>query len=168
MGGSRPLPLASTLFADGYEFSQDVELAVFDGRGEDEAGHGVAVGEQRLDKSFEVGEAGGGDLKKEVVAAGKVMALAYFFEGLYVIEDAMVVLAGAAHADEREDFESEGLAIDVDGVIAEDADLFHLLEAFARRGRREADAPGEFGQAEACAGLKLVEELSPMNIEQGR
>jgi hypothetical protein len=96
------------------------------------------------------------------------MALADFFQGLHVVEDAVVVLAGATHANEGEDFKSEGFAIDVDGVMAENADLFHLTKAFAGGGGREADAAGEFGQADAGVGLELVEELSPMEIKKCR
>jgi len=138
---------------------------VFDGGGEDEAGDGVAVGEECFDEGFEVGEVGGGDFEKEVVAAGDVVALADFFEGLHVFEEAVVVLAGAAHADEGENFEAEGFEVDVDGAGAEDAGLFHLLEAFAGGGGGEADAAGEFGEAEAGVGLELVEELSSVDIE---
>jgi len=159
------LAAAGALFADGGEFSEDVEIAAFYRGGEDEAGNGVAVREQRLDESFEVGEVGGGDLEEEVVSAGEVVAFADFFEGLDVVEEAMVVLAGAAHADEGEDFEAEGFAIDVDGVAAEDSDLLHLTEAFGSGGGGEADAAGEFGEAQAGVGLELVEELSTMNID---
>ena len=141
---------------------------MFDGRGEDEAGDGVAVGEKGFDESFEVVEAGGGDLEEEVVAAGEMVALTDFFEGLHVVEESVVVLAGAAHADEGEDFEAEGFAIDVDGVVAQDAGFFHLLKAFAGSGGREADAACEFGEADAGVGLDLVEELSTMNIEESR
>ena len=118
--------MSAARFADGSEFAEDGEFAVFYGGGENEAGDRVAVGEKGLYEGFEIGEVGGGDLEQEVVAAGEVMALADFFQGLHVVEEAMVVLAGATHADEGEDFESEGFAIDVDGVSAEDADLFHL------------------------------------------
>ena len=138
---------------------------MFDGRGEDEAGDGIAVGEECFNESFEVGEVGGGDFEEEIVAAGEVVALADFFEGLDVVEEAVVVLAGAAHADVGEDFEAEGFAIDVDGAGAEDAGFFHLLEAFAGGGGGEADAAGEFGEAEAGVGLELAEELSSMDIE---
>ena len=126
---------------------------MFDGGGEDEAGDRVAVGKECLDEGFEIGEVGGGDFEEEVVTAGQVVALADFFEGLHVVEEAVVVLAGAAHADEGEDFEAEGFAIDVDSAGVEDTGLFHLLEAFAGGGGGEADAPGEFGEAEAGVGL---------------
>jgi len=129
---------------------------VFDGGGEDEAGDGVAVGQQSFDQSFEIGEACGCDFEEEVVAPGEVVALADFFEGLHVVEEAVVVLAGATHADEGEDFEAEGFAIDFDSTGAQDAYLFHLLEAFAGGGGREADAAGEFGKAEAGVSLKLL------------
>jgi len=138
---------------------------VLDGGGEDEAGDGVAVREERFDEAFEVGEAAGCDLEEEVVAAGEVVALANFFQGLDVVEKAVIVLAGAAHADEGEDFEAEGLAIDVDGVAAEDSDLFHLPEAFACGRGREADASSELGEADARVGLELVKQLSSMNVE---
>jgi hypothetical protein len=157
---------AGTPFANGGEFAEDVELAVFYGGGEDEAGHGIAVGQEGFDEGFEVGEVGGGDLEEKVVAAGEVVALAYFFEGLHVVEEAVVVLAGATHADEGEDFEAEGFAVDVDGVSAEDADFLHLTETLTGGGGREADAAGEFGEAEASVGLELMEELSPVNIKK--
>jgi len=113
---------------------------VLDGRGEDEAGDGVAVGEKGFDEGFKIGEVGGGDLEEEVVAAGKVVALADFFKRLHVVEEAVVVLAGATHADKGDDLEAKGFVVDVDCVSGEDADLFHLTEAFASRGGREADA----------------------------
>ncbi len=128
---------------------------MFDGRGQDEARDRVAVGEERFNEGFEIGEGGGGDLEEEVVAACEVVALADFFEGLHVIEEAVIVLAGAAHADEGEDFEAESFAIDFDSAGAEDADLFHLTKAFAGGGGGEADAAGEFGEAEAGVGLQL-------------
>ena len=159
---------AGAFFAYGGESAEDVEFAVFDGGGEDEAGDGVAVGEEGFDEGFKVGEGGGGDLEEEVVAAGEVVALADFFEGLDVVEEAVVVLAGAAHADEGEDLEAEGFAIDFDSTGAQDAYLFHLLEAFAGGGGREADAAGEFSEAEAGVGLELGKELSSMSIEQCR
>jgi hypothetical protein len=152
-------------FGDGGEFAEDGEFAVFDGGGEDEAGDGVAVGEECFNEGFEVGEVVGGDFEEEVVAAGEVVALADFFEGLHVVEEAVVVLAGAAHADEGEDFEAEGFAIDVDGATAKDAGVLHLTEAFSGGGGREADAAGEFGEAETGVGLELVEELSPVDVE---
>jgi hypothetical protein len=136
------LTAAGALFADCGEFAEDVEVAAFDGGGEDEARDGIAVREQRLDESFEVGEGGGGDLEEEVVAAGEVVTLADFFEGLHVVEEAVVVLAGAAHADEGEDFEAEGFAIDFDGAGTKDSDFFHLTESFAGGGGGEADAAG--------------------------
>jgi len=141
---------------------------VFDGRREDEAGDGIAVGEKCFDEGFEVGEVGGGDLEEKIVAAGEVMTLADFFKSLHVVDEAMVILAGAAHADEGEDFEAEALAIDVNGVVTQDSNFFHLLKAFAGSGGREANAAGEFCQAKAGVGLKLMEELSSMNVEESR
>jgi hypothetical protein len=163
-----PKLAAGALFADGGEFAEDVEFTVFDGGGEYEAGDGVAVGEEGFDEGFEVGEIGGGDFEKEVVAAGEVVALADFFEGLYVIEEAVVILAGATHADEGEDFEAEGFAIDFNRAGAEDSNLFHLLEALAGGCGREADAAGEFGETEAGVGLELGKELSSVDVEERR
>jgi hypothetical protein len=50
------------------------------------------------------------------------------------------VLAAAAHADEGHDFQAQRFAVDFDGVAVQDADLFHLLEAFGGGCGREADA----------------------------
>ena len=88
------------------------------GRREDEAGDGIAVGQQGLNQGLEIGEVGGGHLEQEVVAAGEVVALADLFEGLDVFEQAVVVLAPATHADEGEHFEAEGFAVDFEGVAA--------------------------------------------------
>ena len=156
---------ARSLFAHGDEFAKHGEFAVFDGRRENQAGDRVAVGKQRFYEGLEVGEAGGGHFEKEVVAAGEVVALADFFEGLHVFEEAMVVLAGTAHADEGEDLEAEGFAVDLCGVAVKDADLFHLLEAFAGCGGRQANAARHLGEAETGVCLKFVEELSSMNVE---
>jgi hypothetical protein len=156
--------VAGALFAHGREFAEDVQFAVFYGRGEDEASDGVAVGKEGFDESFEVGKVGGGDFQEEVVAAGEMVALADLFEGLDVVEEAVVVLAGAAHADEGEDFEAEGFAINFDGAGAEDPDFLHLTKAFAGGGWGEADAAGELGEADTGVSLELGKELSSMDI----
>ena len=158
------LAAAGAFFAYCGEFAEDVQLAVFYGGGEDEAGDRVAIREEGFDEGFEVGEAGGGDLEEEVVAAGEVVALADFFEGLHVVEEAVVVLAGAAHADEGEDFKAEGFAINFDGAGAEDPDFLHLTKAFAGGGWGEADAAGELGEADTGVSLELGKELSSMDI----
>jgi len=124
----------------GGEFAVDRILAAFDGRGQDQAGDGIAIRQQGLDKGLKIGHAGGGDLEQEVVAAGEVVAFAHFFEGLHVFKQAVIVMSAAAtHADEGHDFEAERFAINVDGVAVENADFFHLFEAFGGCGGREAD-----------------------------
>jgi hypothetical protein len=80
----------------------------------------------------------------------------------------VVVLAGATHADERENFEAESFAVDFDSAGAKNAGFFHLAEAFAGGGGREADAAGKFREAQARVGLKLMQELSSVDIEEGR
>ena len=165
LDGARHLWLSTALPGDRGELAEDGVPAVFDGGGEDEAGDGIAVGQEGFNQRFEVGEIRGRYLEQEVVAARQVVALADFFEGLYVVEEAMVVLAGAAHADEGEDFEAEGFAIDFDGIAAENADLFHLLEPFAGGGCGEADTTGELSEAEASVGLELMYELSSMEVK---
>jgi hypothetical protein len=153
------------LLGNGGELAGDRVAAAFDGGGEDEAGDRVPVGEKGFNEGFKVGHGGGGDLEEEVVAAGEVMALADFFEGLHVFNEAMVMLAGTAHTDEGHDFKAEGFAIDFDGVAGEDADLFHLLEAFGGGSGGEANAATQFGEREAGVGLELVEELSAVGVE---
>ena len=156
------------LLGDGDELAGDGEATALDGGGEDQAGDDGAVGEQGFNEGFEVGHGSGGDLEQEVVAAGEVVALADFFEGVHVVEEAMVLRAVAAHADEGEDFETESFAIDFDRVAAEDADLFHLAHALGSGGGGEADAAAEFGDAEAGVGLELGEELSAVGVHEGR
>lgn len=141
---------------------------MLDGRGQHKAGDGIAVWQQGLNEGLEIGESGGGHFEQEVVAAGKVMALADLFEGLDVLKQAVVILAAATHADEGEDFEAQGFAVDVDRVAAQDANFFHLLQALAGCGGGEADAAAKFGETEARIGLKFVEKLSSMRVKERR
>jgi hypothetical protein len=67
-----------------------------------------------------------------------VVALADLFESLHVFEQAVVVLAAAAHANEGHHLQSQRLAVDFDGITVHDADFLHLLEAFGGGGGREA------------------------------
>ena len=124
------------------ELAGDGEFAAFDGAGEHQAGDGVAVRKQGFNEGFEGVHAGGGDFEEEGVATGEVVALADFFEGLDEFHEAVIVGAVAGHADEGHDVEAEGLAVDVDGVSAEDADLFHLFEPLGGCGGGETDAAG--------------------------
>ena len=112
------------------------------GRGENKAGDGRAVGQERLDKGFEVGHVEGGDLEEEIVAAGQMMALADFFEGGEKFEESVVVGAGGTEADEGDDLEAEGFGIDAGGVAEDDAGVLKLAEALGGGGGREADAAG--------------------------
>lgn len=155
-------------FGDGAGFAGDLVGVALDGGGEDQAGDGIAVGEQGLDEGFEIVHGGGGDLEQEIVAASEVMALADLFESLHVIDEAVIVLAAAAHTDEGENAEAESFAVDLYGVAAEDAGLFHLLHALRDGGGREADAATQLSKAEAGVGLELGEELSSVFIEQRR
>ncbi len=94
-----------------------------------------------------------------------MVALAHFFQGLHIFEQAVVMLAAAAHADEGHHLQAQRLAVNFDGVAVQDAGLFHLLEALGGCGGREADAAAQFSQAEARVGLQLVEQLSSVAIE---
>jgi len=135
------------------------------GRGENEAGDGRAVGEKRLNEGFEVGHVEGGDLEEEVVAAGEVMALADLFEGGEEFEEAMVVGAGGSEADEGDDLEAEGFGIDACGVAKDNAGVLKLAKPLGGGGGGEADAARELGDGEAGVGLKFVEELSSTGVE---
>jgi hypothetical protein len=151
------LMAACAFFADGRELAEYSEFAMFDGGRENETRYRVAVGKQRLDESFEIGEVGCGHFEQEVIAAGEVVAFANFFEGLDELEETVVILPTATHANEGEHVEAEGFAIDFEGVAAQDAGLLHLLEPFGGRGGGEADAAAKFGEAEAGICLQLMD-----------
>jgi hypothetical protein len=135
------------------------------GRGENKAGDGRSVRQERLDKGFEVGHVEGCDLEEEIVAAGQMMALADFFEGGEKFEESVVVGAGGTEADEGDDLEAEGFGIDACGVAKDNAGVLKLAKPLGGGGGGEADAARELGDGEAGVGLKFVEELSSTGVE---
>ena len=94
-----------------------------------------------------------------------MVALADFFEGLHKIEQAVVLVSTTAHANEGHYLQAQRLVVDFDGVAVQDSGLFHLLEAFSGRCRREANATAQLSQAKACVDLQLVENLSSVGIK---
>jgi hypothetical protein len=80
----------------------------------------------------------------------------------------MIVLPGAAHSDKGKNFESQRFSIDVNGVVAENTDFFHLAQSFPGSGGRKANSPRKLSQAQAGILLKELKELPSMNIEQCR
>lgn len=141
---------------------------MFDRRGEDKTGDRIAVGQKGLNQGLEVGETGCRHFQKKVITAGEVMAFADFFQRLNVFEEAVVILASATHADEREDFEPERFAVNFESITAQDTGFFHLLEPLAGGGGREANAPAKLSETKARIGLQFVQKLSTVRIEQRR
>lgn len=156
------------LLTYGGEFAENGEFAVLNWRREDEACNWIAVGQQGFDQCFKISEICGGHFEQEVVAAGEMVAFADLFECLDVFEEPVVILTSTTHADESQDFETEGFAVDLEGIASQDADFFHLFEAFAGCRGGQANAAAEFRETQTRVGLQFVQKLSPVNVEQRR
>jgi len=158
-------PALRRLARDGGQLACDSIAAALDGRGEHQAGDRVAIRQQGLDQRLQVGHVRGGHLEQKVVASGQMVALADLFEGLDEIQQPMVLVSAAAHANKGHHLQAQRFVVDFDGVAVQNPGLFHLLEALGGRGGREADAAAQFGQTEARIGLQFVKKLSSVAIE---